>query len=291
MLGSRVSALLSMGGLACAILSAQGSSSLSSVSVSPLSVVGGTTVTGRVVLTEFATGPVTIALSASLLPTETGPVPVTVPWAVVVRPGQDHVDFSITTAAVSPSVKVRITATDRLATKLVDLIIFESSDPTVREIKLDNTVVTGGDPVSGVATLTRTPSFGTNILLKSSNSSAACILDLLGQCNGQLFVSTGTEAAIFQVKTFPVSTSTIVTISGVGPGAPSMTLTVNPGNSLKDLFLVDRQLLGGRKTGGIISMDGPAPKSGTVSPQPQSSRPDLVAVQACRTLIPEGLQL
>ena len=271
---------------------AQSAATLDSVSVAPRSLVGGNTASGLVILTGPASTPTTVSLKVSLLPPASGLAPATVPWAVMIRPGEDRAAFQVTTSVVSTSVEVQIGAADRGVTKTANLIVFASSDPTVQTISLRDAGVSGGQSSVGTATLTKPTSFAIQIELKSSNPLAACVMsNVTAGCNGQVRVPSDSDKVDFNVKTFPVLSATEVTISALGPGGPSGKLTVNPiGNSIKDLvFLPGSQILGGSPVTGLIEMTDPAPKAGLLAPTISSSHSDLVTLGPCSpSIITEG---
>jgi thermitase len=88
---------------------------LSSVTLKPARVKGGTPVTGTVALNAPApAGGVVVQLSrVRVTAPTTGSVPVTVPSSVTVQEGTSKADFPITTKAVSSNIMVRISATLR----------------------------------------------------------------------------------------------------------------------------------------------------------------------------------
>ncbi len=193
--------------------------SLSSVSVTPTSVVGGNSSQGTVTLTAGApAGGAVVGLSNA------NTAVATVPASVTIAAGATSATFSITTTSVTATTALSISGTFGGVTRTAVLTVNPVPPPvSLSAITLNPATVTGGASATGTATLTSAaPSAGLLVSLASSNSGVATV-------PASVTVGAGATSATFAVTTSAVVSSTAVTITGSGGGAMrTATLTVNP---------------------------------------------------------------
>src|SRR6266403_304786 len=195
-----------------------GSPTLSSVTLNPMSVTGGSPSTGTVTLSGSApSGGVAVNLSSSSSSA-------TVPASVTVAYGASSANFTVTTSTVSASTPVTISASYAGVTKTASLTVTPAqAAPTLSSLTLNPTSVTGGTQTStGTVTLSGpTPSGGAQVSLSRDNAAASV--------PPSVTVAAGASSANFTVSTSAVTVSTQVNISasyaGVTKTAP---LTVVP---------------------------------------------------------------
>ena len=189
---------------------------LSSVSLSPTSVTGGTSVTGTVTLSAAApSGGLDVGLSSDSSAAQ-------VPSKATVAAGSTSATFQVTTSSVSTTQSATITASyggvDKTATLTVNAA---TSSVTVSSLTLNPTSVTSGSSSTGTVTLGAVASGDVVISLTSSDPAASV--------PGPVTVLSGSQTANFTVTTSSVTTSTTVTITGsYNSSSASGTLTVNP---------------------------------------------------------------
>src|SRR5262245_3050933 len=182
-----------------------GVASLSAVSVSPASVVGGNGATGTVTLTGAASsGGLLVSLASSS-------AAATVPASVTVAAGATSATFAVTTSSVASSTAVTITATQSTTTRTAALTVNPVPPPaSLGAISLNPSALTGGAFSTGTATLTSAaPSGGIVVTLASSNAAAASV-------PASVTVAAGATSASFTVTTSSVASATAVTITGTG---------------------------------------------------------------------------
>ena len=183
---------------------------LSSLGLSPSSIVGGNSSTGTVTLTGPApAGGIVVGLSDNSAVAQT-------PVSVTVAAGSRTATFTITTVGVSSSTGVTITATygvSRSATLTVN-------PASLASLTLSPSTVVGGATSTGTVTLNGLPpSGGAVVSLSSSNTSVA-------QVASSVTIPAGSRNATFTVSTSPVH-GTSARISGTYRGTTlRATLTV-----------------------------------------------------------------
>lgn len=190
---------------------------LSSFTVSPSSVPGGTPATGTVRLPGAApSGGTSVSLGSNL------PGAASVPSGVLVPAGATSASFTITTF---PSA----TTTVQLSARLGDTILFQSlgvgpaaSAPTLSGVAVNPSSVAGGGSSTGTVTLSAAaPSGGASVAL-SDNAAAVSV-------PASVTVPGGSTGANFAITTSNVSSATTASISaGYGGTTRSASLTVNP---------------------------------------------------------------
>jgi uncharacterized repeat protein (TIGR03803 family) len=193
---------------------------VSSVSLNPTSVTGGSSSQGTVTLSSAApSGGSVVSLSSSSSSAS-------VSSSVTVAAGNTTASFTINTGSVTTTTSVVVTATLASSSAQALLTITPSSggSATLSSLTLNPTSVSGGSSSTGTVTLSAAaPSGGVVVSLTSSTTSVATV-------PSAVTVSAGQTSASFTVNTQSVSSSTSVTISGTYAGATkSATLTVTSG--------------------------------------------------------------
>jgi hypothetical protein len=226
---------------------------LSSVAVTPTSVVGGAGSTGKVTLSGAApTGGAVVTLSSS------NTAAAQVPASVTVLAGATSATFSITTSAVATSTAVTISGTypagtTQTATLTVTAAILSS-------VTVSPTSVVGGAGSTGTVTLSgAAPTGGAVVTLSSSNTAAA-------QVPASVTVLAGSNSATFSITTSAVASSTAVTISGTYPAGTThtATLTVTAAVTLSSVTVSPTSVVGGAGSTGKVTLSGAAPTGGAV---------------------------
>ena len=221
---------------------------LYSVSVSPASVIGGSTSTGTVTLNYPAlAGGVTVNLSS-------GSTTVTVPASVTIPTGASSATFSATTINVASTNVVTITATQGSVTKTATLTV---TPPLLTSVTVSPISVIGGNSVTGtVAVNAAAPAGGLMVSLASSNFNVAV--------PGSVVIPAGATTAQFSVTTHAVPNATTATISAVlGSVTQTASLTVSP-PGLASLTLSPTTIYGGATSTGTVTLSSPAPQYGLV---------------------------
>ena len=234
--------------------------SLSSLTLSPSSVTGGTqSSTGTVTLSGAApSGGAQVSLSSS------NTTAAQVPSSVTVAAGATSATFTVSTSAVGASTAVTISPSYAGATKTASLTVNPAPPPpvTLSAISLSPTSVIGGNSSTGTVTLSAAaPSGGAQVSLSSSNTAVARV-------PSSVTVAAGATSATFTVSTSAVGASNAVTISASYAGATkTASLTVNPAPpppvSLSSLTLSPTSVVGGvQSSTGTVTLSGPAPIGG-----------------------------
>jgi len=198
--------------------------SLSAVSVSPSTVVGGTTAQGTITLTGAApSGGAAVTLSSS------NPSVVSVPASVTVAAGTSSAPFGVNTSSVTANTSITITATYAGITRTTTLTVTPPSTTTTASlsaVSVSPTSVVGGTTAQGTVTLTgAAPSGGAVVTLSSANTSVVSV-------PASVTVAAGNSSATFGVNTSAVTANTSVTITATFGGVSrTTTLTVTPAST------------------------------------------------------------
>src|SRR5215475_2962584 len=238
---------------------ATSTATLSSLSLNPTSVTGGTqNSTGTVTLSSAApAGGAVVSLSSS------NTAVARTPASVTVAAGSTSATFTVTTSAVGTSTAITISAVYSGTTKTTTLTVNPAAPPpvTLSTLSLNPTTVTGGTQSStGTVTLSGpAPSGGAVVSLSSSNTGAA-------RTPASVTVAAGTTSASFTVSTSAVISSTAVTISAsYGGTSKTATLTVNPVPLpvLTSMTLSPTSVVGGLQSStGTVRLSSAAPAGG-----------------------------
>ena len=222
---------------------------LSSVTISPSSVVGGVSATSnRVTLNGPApAGGLAVAVTSSA-PAATVPSPVTV------AAGATYATFTITTSPVSANTSVTIGASVNGTTASGTLTV---RPPAISSVGLSPTTAAGGITTTGNRIYLDGPAgpSGASVTLSSSNLAVSVPASVL--------VPAGATNVAFSLTTSGVAVSTTVTISGTYSGVTkTTTLTVRP-TALSSISLSPATVGGGATTtSNRVVLDSPAPAAG-----------------------------
>jgi len=186
---------------------------LQSLTISPTTVVGSKTATGKVTLAAPAIVDAYVNLESQ------NPAAI-VPSTVKILAGHTSVSFPIKTTAVATSTTGQIFAFDG---------VYQSASLTVRPIgvksvSLSASSVVGGNSVSGKVTL-EAPAAPGNITVSLSSSNPA----IANPAVSSMTIPAGSLTGTFTVNSFPVSSNTSVTIKATANGiTKGKSLTVTP---------------------------------------------------------------
>ena len=223
---------------------------LSSVSLSPTTVTGGTSSTGTVTLSSAApTGGAVVTLGSSS-------ASATVPASVTVAAGATTATFTVTTTAVSSTTSVTISGAYN-GTQTATLTINPPA-VTLSSVSLNPTTVTGGTSSTGTVTLSSAAPTGGAVVTLGSSSASATV-------PASVTVAAGATTATFTVTTTAVSSTTPATISGTYNGGTQQTatLTINP-PTLSSVSLSPSNPIGGASSTGTVTLSAAAPAGGVV---------------------------
>ncbi|HLG16209.1 MAG TPA: PQQ-binding-like beta-propeller repeat protein [Blastocatellia bacterium] len=195
------------------------SSSLSSVTLNPIEVIGGSSSLGTISLTGPApAGGARVTLSSDDPLTATPPISATVPA------GSTSATFSVTTSSVSAMEFVNLAASYLGASKTATLIVSPAiGGPSLSSLTLNPTSVqAGGSAQATVALASAAPSGGAVVSLSSSNGSVATT-------PATVTVPAGATSATFTVTSGAVLSPSSATITAtLGTATRSATLNVTP---------------------------------------------------------------
>ncbi|MFL6334489.1 MAG: FG-GAP-like repeat-containing protein [Pyrinomonadaceae bacterium] len=193
---------------------------VTSVTLTPSSVVGGSTQSVRVQVGLDRAAPpegATVTLSSS------DPNVVRLPQTLGIAPGGTSGFADFTTAAVSAAKQVTVTATYGGSTQSAVLTVNPAPAPavTLTAVGVSPSAVTGGSNAQGTVTLSG-PAQSATVVNLSSSSAVASV-------PASVTVPAGASSATFVVGTTSVTSSVSVTITAVsGSITRTATLTVNP---------------------------------------------------------------
>ncbi len=221
---------------------------VSSVTLNPTSVTGGTSSTGTVTLGSAApTGGLSVALSSNN-------AAATVPASVTVAAGATTATFTVTTTAVTSTASATISASFNGGTQTAILTLTVSSS-AVSSVTLNPTSVTGGTSSTGTVTLSSAAPTGGAVVSLSSNNAAATV-------PASVTVAAGATTATFTVTTTAVASTASATISGTyNSGTQTGTLTVNP-PVVSSVTLNPTSVTGGTSSTGTVTLGSAAPTGG-----------------------------
>src|SRR5215471_1125128 len=171
---------------------------LNSISVTPLSAIGGQSITGMVSLT----GPAPASGASVNLSSASSAA--SVPSTVTVPANATSANFSVSTAAIGVTTIGNITASFSGVTKTVNITIQPAG---LSSLTLNPSTVSGGSTVVGKVTLTGpAPTSGMAVTLTSNKSAQA-------QVPSKVIVPSGASSATFNITTTSVSRKSLVTIT------------------------------------------------------------------------------
>ena len=249
---------------------------LSSISVSPGTIVSGQSGTGTITLTSAAgTGGVSVSLSSSNTPAATVPSSVTVPQ------GSISATFTVSTGSVSSSTAATLTASYSGVNKTFAVTINPPA-PALSSVSVNPSTLVSGQ--SGTGTVTLTSAAGTGgvaVALSSSNTTAATV-------PSTVTVPQGSSSVTFAVSTGNVSTSTPATLTASYSGVnATFGITVTPTNpTLSSVNVSPGTIVSGLSATGIVNLTAAA-GSGGVSIALSSSNTNAATVPAT-VMVPQG---
>jgi hypothetical protein len=219
---------------------------VSSVTLNPTSVVGGTSSTGTVTIASSApAGGVAVTLASSS-------ADATVPSSVAIAAGATSATFTVKTIAVAANVAATISASDGPGTRTAALTV---EAPVLTSLVLSPPSVLGGASSTGTVTVNApAPSAGVSVTLSSDSSSASV--------PSQVTISSGKSSATFTLMTTPVGTNSRATITAT-TGAVSKTAAIGIyAPTLTGLSLSPTSVIGGTSSIGTVTINAPAPTAG-----------------------------
>lgn len=198
------------------------------VTLNPTVVQTGQNATGTVTISSPApTGGFTVLLSSD------NPA-VTPPTSVVIPAGATSTTFALSTNSVTVQTSANISAmipgvsgTNLAATLTVD----PTTTAQLQSLQLDVPTVKGGLPITGTVLLTQPPANPASVTLTSSNSAVVAFPAPGGGPSvnpSSVEITAGTTQAQFQINTFPVTVSTVVTITATLNNTVIAMVTVTP---------------------------------------------------------------
>ncbi len=191
--------------------------SIKSLSLSTLSVIGGTQVTGTVTLTSNApTGGSLVTLSSN-----SGSA--TVPASVLVAAGSTSNTFTFTTGTVTSNQTAVVTASYNGSTGQATLTVLPpGAPPSVTSLSVAPTSITSGATAAGTVTLSSpAPSGGLSVALSASSSIISFPVSLS--------IPAGATTVTFTVTAGAVNTAqTVILTATLGGTQAQVTLTVQP---------------------------------------------------------------
>ncbi len=225
---------------------------LVSFTVSPTTVVGGTSSRGTATLNSPApTGGSVIKFtsnSSSAVPPSQNTVPA----------GGTTASFGITTSAVTTTTTATLTATYNSSSATAALTITPQL-PTLVGFTVSPTTVVGGTSSRGTATLSAAAPTGGSVIKFTSNNSNAVP-------PSQNTVPAGGTTASFGITTLAVTTTTTATLTATYNGSSqNATLTITPPlPNLVSFTVSPTTVVGGTSSRGTATLSGPAPTGGAI---------------------------
>jgi hypothetical protein len=205
---------------------------LTSLTLSPTSVTGGTSARGTVILNGPAPSS---GAFVSLVSNNT--TIATIPSSVTIPAGATSASFTITTRSVTAQSVVSISATYNGVTKGAALTVTPSStsSATLSSLTLNPTSVVGGKTSQATVRLSAAaPSGGRVVTLSSSNTAVATV-------PASVTIPAGASSTTFTVTTRSVTANTAVNISASSGGLTrTATLTVTRATTATDTVAVQR---------------------------------------------------
>lgn len=219
---------------------------ISSFTISPQTVMGGTSSMGTVTLSKPAppAGNGVIIVS--------GNTTVGVPGIVRIAPGATQATFTITTETLSNNTTATVSATSDGVTIRASVNV---SNLSVGSLRVSPSTVQGGISSTGTITLSGpAPSGGISVGLLSNSTSAIV--------PATVTIAGGSTSATFTIKTSGVNTQTSTLITaGNGAAAKSSTLTITSA-TLVSIVLSPSTVVAGASTTGTVNLSGPTGPGG-----------------------------
>ena len=233
---------------------------LNSVSVSPGTVIGGSSSTGTVTTSTVQGSAISVSLSSDNSA-------VIVPSSMSLATGTSTATFPVTTTSVTSAVTATITATYVTTTFVGTTTVVTTAMtvvlPTLTGISVSPSSVTGGASSTGTVMLDGpAPAGGVAVALSSSNAAAVV------PASGFILIPAGATSSTFTVSTTSVTAATAATITATANGiSQTATLTINSAvasgpSYLSNLSVNPTAVIGGIGTTGTVTLSSPAPVGG-----------------------------
>lgn len=229
-----------------------GRSSLSGLTLSPTTLIGGESATGTVTLGEAApSGGVSISVTSS------NPA-VTVPASVTIAAGKSSGTFTVATVGVAAAESVQVKATVSTSSLSAALTVEPAA---IASFTLSPGSLVGGSSSAGTIVLSGpAPSSGLAVSLSSSNTAAATV-------PASFSIAGGATSGSFEITSSAVAASTAVSITAKLPSGTSMTagLTVTPPPAapvVATLSFSPATVVCGQTATGTVTLNGAAPAGG-----------------------------
>jgi RHS repeat-associated protein len=216
---------------------------LSSLAISPSSVLGGNPATGTVTLSGVAAANMTVTLSSN-------DSAVTVPPSVTVQAGSATATFTITTTAGVANRTATITATLNGTSRTATLAL---TDADIASLSIAPSSVLNGGTATGTVTLNGTAA--SNIVVSLSSSAPDAF-----PATGSVTIPQGATSGNFTINTSlrSVTPKTVTITATRGAVTRQATITVTP-PWLTSLTITPFPLVGGDPATGTGTLNGPAP--------------------------------
>ncbi len=243
----------------------------SAISVTPTSVLGGTSATGTVTLSGPApAGGRVVTLSSNL-------TAASVPSSVTVAAGASTATFTITTTSIAYNAAATLSASNNGVTVTTSMTV---RGPAPTTVTLSPTSVAGGRTSTATITLeAAAPSGGVVVDLSSSIADATVPANVT--------IPAGAVKAAVTVTTKAVSANVSAAIRATLNGVTRSGTLVIAAPVIRTVTFTPASVTGGLTTPGMVTLQSPAPAGGTVvtlmSANPLVSVPTSVTVPANAT--------
>jgi outer membrane protein assembly factor BamB len=222
---------------------------ISNLSISPMSLTGGTSSTGTITLTNPAPSNGWSVTLKSANPSE-----VSVPASIVVASGQSTATFPITTLPTTKSISNAISATDSITSKAVALSVAAES---LTSVVVNPSSLTGGTSSQGTVTLESTaPTGGWTVNLSSSSTNATV--------PSSVVVPAGTSTATFAIATTLPATTVTAVITGTDQFTKSSANLTVQGPLPASVVVAPSILMYPQTSTGTVTLSIAAPTGGAV---------------------------
>ncbi len=226
----------------------------------PLSVVGGNSSIGTIVLNGLApAGGAVVSLTGA------NPAVVILPATVTVAAGTDRVSFAVLTTPVAASTSVTLSATYGIGPSFTSLTVLPAGPTlTLSSHTLNPTSVASGGTSTGTVTLSGAVPAGSAGAVVTLSSQLSAVASVPPSATVPAGASSASYAAI--AGTVSATSSSAIT-ANFGGTSLTATLTVSPaatGVSLSALALNPTSVVGGASSTGTVTLSAAAPSGGAV---------------------------
>jgi RHS repeat-associated protein len=243
------------------------SPTLTSLTITPSSLIGGASATGTVTLT----GPAPVGDSVVALASDRAEA--SLPASVTIAAGSASASFTIVTAKVTSSVVGQVSASYDGTTRTASLAI-DPPPVMLSALTLSPSTVTGGNPVTGTITLTAPATEGGALVTIGTDD------PLVADVPAAVVVPAGALSVNFSIGTTTMLADTVVNVSATYQGVTrtaALTVQAPSGLALISLVIDPPNAAGGTTATGVVTLNGPAPNGGAQIAL-TSSNPSLASV-------------